>query len=61
MLKFQEEVAVRVMEGLKSGVNVWMKDHNIKGFYSLTSDSDFGKGAASIMDLTGIGESSIFI
>jgi len=43
---------------LKEGMQRWLKDHNIKGYYSCTQTPDFAGGARSCMTLAGLGKLS---
>ncbi|QQP39998.1 Uncharacterized protein FKW44_013884 [Caligus rogercresseyi] len=44
------------MELLQNTVQAWLKDHNVKSFYSLTSNRSFAEGAMACMNLAGIGK-----
>jgi solute carrier family 12 sodium/potassium/chloride transporter 2 len=46
------------MANLKDGMQRWLKDHNIKGYYSCTQTSDFAGGAKACMTLAGLGKLS---
>ena len=52
----QDTSSNRLIDGLRNSVGTWLKDNSIKGFYSVTADENFAKGATSIMNLTGIGK-----
>jgi len=43
---------------LKEGMQAWLKDHNIKGFYAVTQTPDLSGGARSAMSLAGLGKLS---
>ncbi len=43
---------------LKENVQLWMKDHNVKGFYSVLQAPGLSDGARSMMSLTGLGKLS---
>lgn len=53
-----QDVPVRVVENLKSHVQVWLKDHNVKAFYSVTQSKSFEDGAINTLNLAGIGKLS---
>ena len=43
---------------LKSAVSSWLKMHNIKSFYSVSSDESFSRGVKSAILLSGLGKLS---
>lgn len=53
---FQDTSSLRIIDSLRNTVGSWLKDHHIKGFYSVTSEDTFAKGAMSIMNLAGVGK-----
>ena len=44
------------LNGLKSGVEMWLKDHGIKAFFTASHDKSFSDGAISAMNLAGLGK-----
>ena len=53
---FQEEASKSNLGTLRKNVNAWLKDHNIKAFFSATQDEKFSAGAKNCMNLVGIGK-----
>jgi len=43
---------------LKDGMQQWLKDHNIKGYYTVAQTKDLSAGAKSCMTMTGLGKMS---
>ena len=43
---------------LKDNVQLWMKDHHVKGFYSALQSPTMSDGARSMMSLSGLGKVS---
>ena len=41
---------------LRKNVDTWLKDHNIKAFFSVTQDNKFSIGAKNCMNLVGLGK-----
>ena len=41
---------------LKDNVQLWMKDHHVKGFYSALQSPTMSDGARSMMSLSGLGK-----
>jgi hypothetical protein len=56
---FQEETSKTNLGILRRNVNTWLKDHNIKAFYSVTQDQSFSVGAKNCMNLVGLGKIKI--
>jgi len=50
------EMPVSSLESLKQSVNMWMRDHGMKAFYSVAPSNTFDDGAISQMSLAGLGE-----
>jgi len=46
------------LTNLKEGMQRWLKDHSIKGYYSCTQTPDFSGGAKACMTLAGLGKLS---
>jgi len=46
------------LANLKEGMQAWLKDHNIKGFYAVTQTPDLSGGAKNCMTLAGLGKLS---
>merc|ERR1712012_1014523 len=46
------------MANLKDGMQRWLRDHNIKGYYSCTQTPDFVGGSKACMTLAGLGKLS---
>lgn len=46
------------LTNLKEGMQTWLKDHNIKGYYAVTQTPDLSGGAKSCMTLAGLGKLS---
>eukprot|EP00092_Neocalanus_flemingeri_P010472 GFUD01011283.1.p1 GENE.GFUD01011283.1~~GFUD01011283.1.p1 ORF type:complete len:1082 (+),score=181.23 GFUD01011283.1:264-3509(+) len=46
------------LANLKDGMQNWMKDHNIKGYYSVAQNKDLSAGAKSCMTISGLGKLS---
>jgi len=46
------------LSNLKEGMQTWLKDHNIKGFYTVTQTPDLSGGAKNCMTLSGLGKLS---
>ena len=44
------------MGTLRKNSNAWLKDHNIKAFFSVTQDNKFSIGAKNCMNLVGLGK-----
>jgi len=51
-----EAVSNKQLNGLKSGVEMWLKDHGIKAFFTASHDKNFSDGAISCMNLAGLGK-----
>ena len=60
---FQEDKSKTNLGILRRNVNTWLKDHNIKAFYSVTQDHSFAVGAKNCMNLVGLGmiENVVFL
>jgi len=43
---------------LKDGMQQWLKDHNIKGYYTVAQTKNLSAGAKSCMTMTGLGKMS---
>merc|ERR1719153_1094762 len=43
---------------LKDGMQQWLKDHNIKGYYSVAQNKELNVGAKSCMTISGLGKLS---
>ena len=43
------------MTSLRRNVDSWLKEHNIRAFFSVTQDESFSVGAKSCMNLVGLG------
>ena len=41
---------------LKDNVQLWMRDHHVKGFYSVLQSQTLSDGARSMMSLSGLGK-----
>lgn len=46
------------LANLKEGMQQWLKDHNIKGYYAVAQNKDLSAGAKSCMTLSGLGKLS---
>jgi solute carrier family 12 sodium/potassium/chloride transporter 2 len=46
------------LTNLKEGMQRWLKDHSIKGYYACTQTPDFSGGAKACMTLAGLGKLS---
>ena len=46
------------LANLKNGMQQWLKDHQIAGYYSVTQNGSFSAGARSVMALSGLGKLS---
>merc|ERR1712106_824678 len=46
------------LANLKDGMQAWLKDHNIKGYYSVAQNKDLSAGAKSMMTISGLGKLS---
>merc|ERR1711944_331815 len=46
------------MTSLRRNVDSWLKEHNIRAFFSVTQDESFSVGAKSCMNLVGLGKLS---
>lgn len=44
---------------MKETVQMWMKDHSIKAFFTVTQNESFEEGAKAIMNLAGLGKLKI--
>ena len=53
--KFQESTSKSQMTSLRRNVDSWLKEHNIRAFFSVTQDESFSVGAKSCMNLVGLG------
>ena len=53
---FQESVSNKQLGALRSGVEMWLKDHGIKAFFTASFDKNFSDGAISCMNLAGLGK-----
>jgi len=51
-----DAVSSKQLNGLKSGVEMWLKDHGIKAFFTASHDKSFSDGAISAMNLAGLGK-----
>ena len=52
----QLETSKSHLSNIRRNVNTWLKDRNIKAFYSVTQDESFSVGAKNCMNLIGIGK-----
>ncbi|XP_059080861.1 bumetanide-sensitive sodium-(potassium)-chloride cotransporter-like isoform X2 [Tigriopus californicus] len=52
------DASLRSMENMRETVQMWMKDHSIKAFFSVTQNESFEEGAKAIMNLAGLGKLS---
>lgn len=50
------DVPVRSLDNLKNVVQRWLKDHHIRGFYSVSTSRNFEDGAISQLNLAGLGK-----
>ena len=46
---------------LKDNVQMWMRDHHVKGFYSALQSQTLSDGARSMMSLSGLGKVKDYI
>jgi len=53
----KEEGAVN-LANLKDGMQQWLRDHNIKGYYAVAQNKDLSAGAKSQMTIAGLGKLS---
>jgi len=53
----KEEGPVNIAN-LKDGMQQWLKDHNIKGYYSVAQNKELNVGAKSCMTIAGLGKLS---
>merc|ERR1719391_1790769 len=51
-----DAVSSKSLTGLKSGVEMWLKDHGIKAFFTASQNKSFSDGAISCMNLAGLGK-----
>jgi len=51
-----ESVSNKQLGALRSGVEMWLKDHGIKAFFTASFDKNFSDGAISCMNLAGLGK-----
>ena len=47
---------MKQLNALKKNVDLWLKDHGIKAFFSASYDKNFADGAISAMNLVGLGK-----
>lgn len=52
----EENQQFKYLELLKSNVQLWLRDHNIKAFFSAVPAKDYEQGATSILNAAGIGK-----
>ena len=52
---FQGDDSRSYLNNIRKDVNTWLKDHNIKAFFSATQNVNFSAGAKNCVNLVGIG------
>lgn len=51
-----EETNRGYVENIKKTVDLWLRDHDIKAFFSANQNKNFAEGAIAAMDLVGLGK-----
>ena len=54
----EKTLSANVLVELKEGVQQWLKDNNIPGFYSVTNNLSLKEGSWNCMNLSGLGKVS---